>query len=346
MPQQANDRPSEQGTSPSARRPRWRRVLFRLFLIGLLGLVVATAFVKTSTGRGWMFAILAGRIEHDTGIQVRIGSSQLSVLRGEITLHDVLIQAAERERPFVTAEEIEAMFEWRALFAWPIRLDHVFVHNVAAETAMLPTPRQKSGRDAEPLPLHVKDLRWEAGAVGPWLGDERYRVWFDRLQVTRIGGVGTLRDGILRVTESSGVLELEHPDRPTIEADVDLSGSIDLDGTIRYGTVTLLGEGCQGEASLTGTDPRNLMIEGRLEARLGQLFPGSDLDGSGAHRGPARLGWSTFCWRRRRRAVSTPGAVARTTVAGSARGDRTRRQAIRAGRALPAGSSARAKRRR
>ncbi len=237
-----------------------------------------------------MFSVLAGRIERDTGIRIQIGSSRLSLLRGEVTVYDVRIQAAERARPFVTAAEVEAAFEWRALFAWPVRLDRVIVRNVAAETAMLPKPRRDSRRDAQPLPLHVVDLRWEAGEVGPWFGNERYSVWFERLQVTRIGGEGTLRDGILRVVESSGVLEIQHPDRPTIEADVDLTGSIGLDGTIRYGTVTLLGEGCQGEANLTGTDPRNLMIDGRFEARLGELFP--DLTSTGQAHIEGRLGWA------------------------------------------------------
>ena len=259
-------------------------------LVAVLGLATAGAFVKTSTGRGWVFSILAGRIERDTGILVQIGSSRLSVLRGEVILHDVRIQAADRERPFVTAGEVAATFRWRRLFQRPTRLDRVLVRDVAADTTMLPASRGKSGRDAGPLPLRVDDLRWESGVVGPWIGGDRYAVWYDRLQVTRIGGEGSLQYGILRVVESSGVLEAQHPDRPMIEADVDLSGDVGLDGTVRLGTVSLLGEGWQGEATLSGTDPRNLMIDGWLDARLGSLFP--DLTASGQAHIEGRLGWA------------------------------------------------------
>lgn len=256
----------------------------------MLGLAVAGAFVKTSTGRGWVFSILARRIERDSGILVRIGSSRLSLLRGEVALHDVRIRAAERERPFVTAGEVEATFEWRALFTRPLHLTRVIVRDVVADTSMLPKPRGESKRDAGPLPLHVDDLRWETGEVGPWLGGERYAVWFDHVRVTRISGEGTLRDGILRVAESSGTLVVQHPDRPTIKADIDLAGSIGLDGTVRAATLTLLGEGWQGEANLTGTDPKNLMIDGWLDARLGRLFP--DLTSTGQVHIEGRLGWA------------------------------------------------------
>jgi len=287
LPQEAND-PSRQ---PTRRRSRLRRVLVRLALTVAFATVVAGLFVKTSHGRGWVFELLAQRIERGSGIRVEIDSSDLSLVSGRIKLHGVRISAADRERPFVTADEVEASFAWNDLFSHPIRLNQVIVRTVATDTAMLPRPRgQSKPGDPAPLPLYVADLRWESGEVGTWTGGERYATWFEHLKVTRIGGVGTLEEGVLHVTESSGVLEIHHPARPLIEGDVDLSGRVGLDGTIYDGDVTLSGKGLDGAGSLSGTDSKNLTFAGRLEARLGVLFP--DMTSTGRAHFEGTVGWA------------------------------------------------------
>jgi translocation and assembly module TamA len=255
-------------------------------------LLAATLAIKTTTGRSGVFAFVASRIESRSGIRISIGSSRLSVLGGRITFEKVTVQAEGRERPFATAGEVDVKFDWSALFRSPVRLDRVVLVGGMADTAMLPQRSGKTEDDGEPprIPLQIDDLRWDSVELASWSGGEAVAVWLETARVHGVEGVGILSDGILHVTESSGVIEAHHPDRPTIHLDVDLNGRVSLDGTIRELDVHLIGEGIEAQADLTGADPTSISAAGTLDARLGALFP--DLTSTGDAHVEGKIEWT------------------------------------------------------
>lgn len=278
-------------------RPRWRRIARRLvFLVASVVLVVAVLGVlalKTSTGRGKILSMVAGRVESSTGVRLTARDFRLELLRGVIELDDLALAAAAPgdAPPVLTAARARAVVRWSTLRGdrptiESLQLDHPLLDlrapfPVAADD---PEASESTSPVIDVLELELTDGRLVGKAAG-----EAADIWLDRWHAEGIDIRGSFREGRIDVGAISGLLTLESHRREPVELQFDgsIAGSADW-SEFTVGSLRIHGKGLslEGHGRFSTTAPTaGLTFDLDVEPAL--LFP--DLPSSGRAHGNGEL---------------------------------------------------------
>ncbi len=274
-------------TSPTARH-RWRRPTLRLLLaaaliVTLLPLVLALS-LRSAAVRQALLRWAEDRIEDAAGVRATARDFTFEVGRGELTLEGLELAASgSGARPFLTASRARASVRWGSLLGDLTVVERVVIDSPRLDfDAPFPEPAddgqpEEAGGGVEVLEMALVD-GVVLGTAPPEL-----ELWLDAWRAEGIRLGGSYRDDRLRLALESARLVTTSSRRPATAAVLSADISLEPDGTVRVGSLELLGDHLELRAHGAGMEPLTASLE--LRAAPAQLFPdlvtGGRLDARG-----------------------------------------------------------------